>query len=100
MVIKLGTHKRIKIVKSFFSKWLAPFADIIRNLEYTLVFTKMPLTFQTNLKRVTKNFSFSESLFDYNQLIYNGYLVIISTKVLIKTKLSNIFQNFKNECFH
>ena len=89
MVMKHGTNidtqKRSKMMKKkeFRNGWHV-FADVIRNLESTSIFAKLPIISQRNLKRVAKKmfiilFRFSEYPFSYN-----------STKVLIKRQKFNV----------
>ena len=69
--------------KEFHNGWHV-FADVIRNLESTSIFAKIPIISQPNLKRVAKKmfiilFQFPEYPFSYN-----------STKVLIKRQKFNV----------
>ena len=43
------------MMKRIFPLGLTFFADLVRNSECASIFAKIPLIFQTNLKRVTKN---------------------------------------------
>ena len=74
------------------------FANVIKVLKCTLIFGKIPMIFQIHFKRATKTcFSFWFSFHNAHVVlidIYNGYLVIISIKVLIMCQTSQNFSKF------
>ena len=74
------------------------FANVIKVLKCTLIFGKIPMIFQTYFKTATKTcFSFWFSFHNAHVVlidIYNGYLVIISIKVLIMCQTSQNFSKF------
>lgn len=72
------------MVKKIFPKWMILFSDVTTNSERRSVFQKMPIIFQNNFKRVTKNclllwFNFQNAHFIIIK-IYNGYLVFFLEK--------------------
>ena len=97
MVMKLNTHtgtyKRKQMVEKLFP-WLTIFDDVIRNSQCTSIFAAILIIILINLQRVAKTFFNFQKTHLIIINMYNGYLVITFTKVLIKCQNQQNFSKF------